>query len=372
MKIAHFLYDSIDNPWLGGGGAVRAQEINKHFPKNWNVQVFSANYPEAKVTQNQKFLGRPRKNYLLSRFEYFRSARSFIKNNHSEFDLIIEDYSPFSPLFLKNFIAQEKLLFISQNYFGPQVLKDKLGFLGKLAGIFETKSYQKIHNILYSSEDLQTQVHQFISSKFQHEFIVYNGVEDNYLDKKSAVQKKNQLLFLGRFEIQQKGIDRLLNIALELKKKLPHFKIILAGKGKDEVQIKTRIYELNLGDFIKVIPFVSGSNKKTLLQESKLLIMPSRYESWGISSLEAQACGTPVIASNIPGLRLTLQENKTGVLFDNQIDLVNKIIELINDEQRLNDMSLKAKLFAENFSWSKISQLQQDVYTSIIKQKKEL
>ena len=82
-------------------------------------------------------------------------------------------------------------------------------------------------------------------------------------------------------------------------------------------------------------------------------------EGWGITTLEANACGTPVIASDVPGLRDSVKNTNTGYLvpYGETQELSDKIIELLRDQEKREQMSQESVRWAQNFNWSKTSEM---------------
>ena len=158
FRIAHFIYDSPKNPWVAGGGAFRNIEIYSRFPKDFEICIFTGKFKDAhdySVDQNIdiQYIGKPTKNYLTSRVSYVSQAKKILRSDGKKFDLIIEDFSPFSPLFSFELLPQEKIVGQFQNYFGLMHHMRKNKFLGLLAYFFEKKGYSGFQNGILISED---------------------------------------------------------------------------------------------------------------------------------------------------------------------------------------------------------------------------
>src|SRR5687768_15146891 len=101
MRILHVIYDDIDNPWLGGGGATRTLEIYSRIAQHSHtVQVLSGTYPGAPQKQtrhglNYRHIGSKR-TYAASRLTFTLMSPFLIKRGG--YDIVIEDVSPFSPV----------------------------------------------------------------------------------------------------------------------------------------------------------------------------------------------------------------------------------------------------------------------------------
>ena len=95
--------------------------------------------------------------------------------------------------------------------------------------------------------------------------------------------------------------------------------------------------------------------KAELLASSWVVAQPSKIEGWGITVIEANAAGTPVIASDVPGLRDSVLNPHTGLLvtWDNQEKWVDAMVKVIKDETLRKSLENKALLWSKNFSWEK-------------------
>ncbi|MEM0253536.1 MAG: glycosyltransferase family 4 protein [Candidatus Bathyarchaeia archaeon] len=117
-----------------------------------------------------------------------------------------------------------------------------------------------------------------------------------------------QVLFIGALEFK-KGIDIFLKVAERFKKDFPEAKFVIASYGGSWEEEVLRHVENGLVDYKG---FVVDMELIKLYSESHVLMMPSREEPFGLVALEAQACGTPIISSNLPSFRLTVKEGVTG------------------------------------------------------------
>ncbi len=190
------------------------------------------------------------------------------------------------------------------------------------------------------------------------------------------------MLFVGRIEAL-KGIDILLR-ALALMKQRgifvdhPHRLVIIGGDPDDKTlsetaemaRIKALSKELGIGD---LVIFLGKRDQETLpyyYSAAEVLIMPSHYESFGMVALEAMACGTPVVASQIGGLAFLVQDGVTGyVVPDGEPELLSqKLTQLILDPKLLARLGKQAAEYAQGYRWEAITDQIVDVYNQLRKQ----
>ena len=129
---------------------------------------------------------------------------------------------------------------------------------------------------------------------------ISNGFDLEMADRTPEQPKEYDVVWVGRVH-RQKGIDDLLATLLHLKARVPDFKALLVGRLEHE--LRPRIEETGLADRVRFSGFVSEQEKFRLFKCSRVFLMPSTYESWGIVVAEALACGVPVVAYELEAYR---------------------------------------------------------------------
>lgn len=176
--------------------------------------------------------------------------------------------------------------------------------------------------------------------------IVYNAISKDYKPGKKA--SKPELIFLGRLK-KYKSIDVLLKAVSLIDKNLI---VHIVGRGDDESRLKKIVSELKLK---KVIfhGFVSEKEKARLMQRAWIGINPSFVEGWSITNVELNACGTPVIGSNVHGIKDSIIDSKTGYLFPygEHKALADKITLLLKNKILRKRIEKNAINWAKKFSW---------------------
>jgi glycogen synthase len=365
MKILHLIYDDINNPWLGGGGAVRTYEIYKRLSERHKITVITGNYPNAIREEEKDGILYKRigsgKNYLWSRLTYSLNAPKLIKK--SDCDIVIEDFSAFSPIF-SPLHTKKPVIASIQNLYGIHAIK-KYTLLGFVAFIFEIFGLKLYENYIVVSSSIEKKLKSSNVGKIN---IIPNGVDNSLLHL--ATIQKNYILFLGRIDIYQKGIDVLLKSFSKITEH-EKIKLILAGNGKkkDITKLKYLIEIFALGDRVDFLGKVSEQKKKELLSNCMFVCMPSRFESWGMVAIEAAACEKPIIGAKIPGLCDAVKDGETGILVkpDNSEELFQAMVSLIENKSLRIKFGKNGRRWAQNFNWDIIAQTQEDFYSKCIK-----
>jgi D-inositol-3-phosphate glycosyltransferase len=188
------------------------------------------------------------------------------------------------------------------------------------------------------------------------------------------------LLFVGRIE-PLKGLETLMRAIGILKRSMPELStnlcVVIVGGSKDTNEhrqdaeisrLKQLGDELGLND---LVTFIGSRNQESLpyyYSAAEAVIMPSHYESFGMVALEAMACGTPVIASEVGGLAYLVQDGVTGFhVPDREPDeLAGKMCLLLSNPALRREMSAAATQHAQQYAWPVIADRIQALYRNCL------
>ena len=189
-----------------------------------------------------------------------------------------------------------------------------------------------------------------------------NAINISSLSEKSERLYDKQIIFAGRLS-KEKGI---LNL-LEMAKKLPtdiHLMILGTGPEQNAVisctKIQSNVHYLGYQQKNRTIELIRGSD---------LLIQPSLAEGISSTLLESMACKTPIVATRVGGNEEVLENNKSGILVepDNPQSMMDKILDLLNDDKKTNELREQAFRQVHNYDWSHVGKLYLDIYESLLK-----
>jgi glycosyltransferase involved in cell wall biosynthesis len=137
--------------------------------------------------------------------------------------------------------------------------------------------------------------------------------------------------------------------------KVPNATLIIAGNG-DPREVENELSHTNFADTVKILkrsPHSWDDEKKSLLSNAHLALVPSMKEGYGIVVIEANACGTPAIGWKVPGLQDSILDGETGVLvpFGDVRKLGETVASFLMDERGRQEMSERAIRWARTHSW---------------------
>jgi len=165
------------------------------------------------------------------------------------------------------------------------------------------------------------------------------------------------IVHLGRFR-KYKGIHTILKAMVLVKKDIPNARLILIGDGQELPNLKILAQKLNLQDCTTFTGFVSEEEKIQHLRQAHLLVNASAKEGWGLTNIEANACGTPAVATDVPGYKDSVIHGQTGLLIehDNTEAMARGITQCLSQATFLEELSHQTVEWAQKFNWDKTAE----------------
>lgn len=362
QKIYISTYDDINNPHYGGGGAIAVHEIAKRFSKNYIVRVLSWDYCGKKKETIDGVLyerfGIPFLSPKAAMFAY-QLLLPFVARR-KQFDIFLESFCPpfttsFLPLYIKNPVVGLVHMLAAED----MERKYKLPF-----HLIQNKGLKLYKHMIVTSSEIGNKIHKISPKTILT--VISNGI-DTVIEKKHP--KKKYILFLGRIEVDQKGIDLLLKAFQKFLQKNKEYKLFIAGSGdpKELDKMKSLIALSALSEHIVLPGKVSGDVKEKLLSEATCVIIPSRFETHSLVALEAMAYGAPVVCFAIDGLSW-IPETIAKKVTPFNIDSLASTVETVVTNTSVSDtMSNNGLAYAKNFTWKVVVKQYEDYVASVLK-----
>ena len=360
MRIVILDFDNLNNPNLNAGQARATFEVGRILARKHKVTVYCYKYPGCKDYSEEGMT-----------YKHFGIDTPWIKLNNILYFLFL----PFivsrirADIILDTFTAPVSATF-TPLYTSTPVVGIPTSFQG-------SKFQEKYHLPISLIENLGCKLYRYFApytSEYDRKMksmnphvinrIIPEGVGDEFFDIKQ--KDPEHILFLGRFDMHQKGIDLLLKAYAKVVDKM-NFPLVLAGHGPDTDRIAKLIEELNIGHRVKMIGSTYGEKKVDILSKSLFVAFPSRHEGFSLFSLEALASGLPLVGFDIPEFEWT----DSSVHIKSKPFDVDSYAEILlkadNNLVEIYKMRLEARKFARQYSWENVAHKFEDFFFEILK-----
>lgn len=183
--------------------------------------------------------------------------------------------------------------------------------------------------------------------------VIYPGIDTvGYTPCASERAAAPVFAYLGRLK-RYKGVHHVIEAFAAMGRSDARLEI--AGAGDYRPALERLATSLDLGDRVRFLGRVSEEEKLRLLRRAWALVFASPKEGWGITNLEAAACGTPVVASNSPGIRESVHDGETGYLVPHGdvAAMAAAMGRIADDADLVARLGVQARRFAETFTWER-------------------
>jgi glycosyltransferase involved in cell wall biosynthesis len=372
-RLSYYSYDSLGNPWLSGGGALRDFEILKRQRAAWqDITVWTGSYPGFKESVREgvryRSLGLPgfSRGYLASRLAFTLAANLRVLFDRAE--RIGNSLSAYAPL-LAGLLRPDRFFLVAHHYVGAGS-KEKYSLMGSLAWLSEWLLLRFCRRLIASNAKVAARARSMNARV--RVLQTQNGFAADLL---AAIPEESEppfILFLGRFDIYMKGLDRLVAAYRGLRPDLTsRVRLVLAGAaspkalaavealaGKNPQGSAKAGAEGGAQGRIELIPNVPEARKRELLRTCLFFCSPSRFEGWGIAALEANAAGKAVLVTRADGFLDSIKDGYSGIMVD--VDdapaLAAGLERLIEDAALRRRLGSDAREWASRFTWDGIAE----------------
>jgi glycogen(starch) synthase len=182
------------------------------------------------------------------------------------------------------------------------------------------------------------------------------------------------LCFIGRLEYE-KGVQTLLRAMPRLRRRHPGVRLVVAGSGTHEGELRTLARSLRLGRSVAFAGQLGGEELVTLGAAADVALVPSIYEPFGMVALEAAAAGTPLVVADAGALRELVEPGVTGLRFaaGDVAGLADAVSALLRDEVLARRLAQRArKLVERDYGWPRIAAKTAQTYERAIREERAL
>ncbi|MBG6217354.1 glycosyltransferase involved in cell wall biosynthesis [Arthrobacter sp. CAN_A6] len=359
LRILHFGFEDPMMPGAGGG-SVRTHEINKRIAAcGHSVTVLTTRYPYW-IARNQDGVqyvpigfgqGRTRLSRLLG---YCLRLPWETWKRRPSVDLVVEDFfAPFSTMAAPLWTGKPTIGMVQWLHAREKSREYKLPFHW-----IERAGVRRHRHLIAVSNGTGDQLRKLNPAVTVD--VIGNGIDMRALE--IPQQLGTDIVCIGRLEFVGKGLDLLLKAWAQASEEVEG-NLIIAGTGPGEQQIRDEIAAGNLGSRVRLTGWKSGQEKSEMLAAARLVVIPSRAETFGLVAVEALASGTPVIAFDIPCLREVVPPGCGWLVPPFDVDgLADEMCRQYSDPTGLAAAGAAGRRFASGFDWDGRAVSQVDAY----------
>lgn len=379
MKIA-FVYDT-SFPWVTGGAERRIYEIAKRLAiRGHDVHIYSLGYwMQTEEYKSQKVIikdnityhsvGKPVDLYTKDNKRSIKEAIYFstciLKCDLKDYDIVDCQGFPYFSCYSSK--LKSKNLVITLHEVWNDYWYEYMGRIGFFGKIIEKGILHLTNNVICVS---QLTYEQMLENRCpSNATVIANGVDTDKITYVTPRKEYSDIIFAGRL-IPEKNVELIIRAIHLVKNKHPHLTCRIIGEGPEEEELKTLTQTLNLEENIIFEGFFDKQEDLyRSIKSSTMFILPSKREGFGIVTIEANACGVPVITLNHPmNASKDLITSDNGYLVGDDPEELAKIIDKILTTGITADKRNKCRRTAEKYDWNHITSLTEEYYTTCIKE----
>lgn len=354
MKILHLAYEDPRQPGSGGGSR-RTVEINRRLAERHAITAVVAGYPGARPRVEDGVRYRPiglQTGGMVDRLSYFALlGRELLRRR---FDLVVEEFAaPFGPGMAP--LYTRRPVVASVQWLFAREMRDKYHLPFDWVERHGAHAYDRFIAV---SSWLATELR---SRRGQASIeVIPNGVEDAAFAVTPG--RRDHLLFLGRLDMHQKGGDLLFDILARIAATLGDGTppLLIAGDGPDRGAMESCARRAGVADRVRFLGRVDGGERFRLMADAHAVLVPSRYETFGIVAVEAQAAGAPVVTFDVGPLAEVAGGGSAKIVAPFDLDAFARAASACVQQPALaEELGRRGRTWARRYNWDAIA-LQQE------------
>lgn len=287
-----------------------------------------------------------------------------------KYDMVLFNTPPvnyFSLVLVFSYLFRKKTLYIAHGGFFLERPISKRNILIRTAQRLLFRLYSLfIDRVITVSEDTLSRIRAFFpASDFS---VVHNGItpvsDDPGPERAEGDGKRFTIGFIGRIE-PIKNLDVLVDAFDRICGRFNNCRLVIAGRGSHEASVASRIQGMSCRDKVEFVGYVRRDKKDEFFRSIDLLVVPSKYEPFGLVILEAMRAGVPVIASKVGGIPEIIRDRHNGVLFspDDPGALAETILSVLSSPSVMRGLAVNGKKSVKDyFNWERAARQYDQIF----------
>lgn len=283
----------------------------------------------------------------------FLARRYFREHLHGWADVLVEDVNKV-PLYTPRWGGARRAVALVPHLFGGTAFQELAAPLAAAVWAAERPLGLVYRGVPFQAISESTR-DDLVARGIRRELVevIYPGMDSvGFTPDPSARAAEPSFAYLGRLK-RYKGVHLCIQAFADLDH--PRALLEIAGAGDYRPKLEALARSLDLGERVRFLGRIPEGEKLALLRRSWGLVFASPKEGWGITNLEAAACGTPVVASDSPGIRESVRHGETGFLVPHgdTAAMAAAMRRLAGSPALVASLGAAARTFAESFTWER-------------------
>ncbi|MCW4001199.1 MAG: glycosyltransferase family 4 protein [Candidatus Bathyarchaeota archaeon] len=350
MRILIFNWRCWLNPEMGGAEVFTCEVAKRWVKAGHEVTLFTAAFAGCK---GEETLDGVRVVRSGGRFSVYNEAKRFFKKSlkNEHFDLVVDEINTrpfFAPKFLEN--GEHVVALIHQ--LAREYWYLETGFPMNAVGYrLEDRWLRRYVDVPTVTVSESTRM-DLATLGFKHVSVVPEGL--NFKPLPTLPQKSSHpvIVYSGRLK-KAKRPSHAIAAFEKVKQKVPEAELWIIGDGPIRCEL-----ERLAGEGVRFLGRIADDERRRLIAQGWVLVHPGIREGWGLNVIEANALGVPAVAYDVPGLKDSVQHNRTGLLVDsgNVAALADALTALLSDGDLRAELSRNALKYSRGFSWDRTAE----------------
>lgn len=364
-----FNWRDLEHPWAGGAEVFLYEVARRWVAQGHAVTWLCGNYDHMAERACLEGIEVQRRGGIYS--VYPSSAFSYLTQSRGRYDVILDSANGI-PFFTPLYSRLPRVLMVHHIH-RDVFFHEMPRHLALIGSWMESKWMPELYHrdsVVTVSESSRAALVD-LGVVPQRISVIYNGV-DHQVYHPGEKSPTPMIAYIGRLR-NYKSVHLIVQAMPELLRYIPHLELVIAGSGEALPMLKQMTAETGLSQHIHFCGYVSQEEKVRIMQQAHLVINPSMKEGWGITVIEANACGTVVVGSDVCGLRDSIINGKTGLLFpygDTRclVDCIRHLLSHDSERERLRNNALA---WSDRFNWDQTARACLDVLTQAVERKEQ-
>lgn len=352
MNILVFNWRDVKNPLAGGAEVYIQQIFSRVAERGDKVFLFTSAYENSITSENIEGINVIRKG---GKYTVYIHAFLFYLRNRKNFELAVESINTI-PFFLPFFVKKRRIAII-HHLAGAETYDLELNpFMSAIVKLIQAsipKIYKNTQIITVSESTMLELSNKGI--KKDRLSVVHCGVDLPQKFRPNDYTKflEPTVIYFGRVK-KLKRVEQILYAFAKVQNEVPKANLIVAGRGDANYYNELRKIVSKYGlKNVKLLGSLKEEEKEFYLAKSWVYAIASVKEGWGISVIEANTYGLPVVAYDVPGIRDSVKAGYSGLMINdgNLIELSLAIKKLLTNDELREKLSENAREWASRFDW---------------------